>query len=575
MAEIPLLGGAYQARSIIASNQRSINLFPEINDKSSQAPFPFTHYQTPGLTVLLASVIYGAVRCTYTSSKGKLYVVIGQNVYYIAQGWNATLLGTIASSGNPVSMRDNGDVIVLVDGSDIGYAIDIATMRFGIISDPSFYGADKVDYLDTFLIFNRPETRQFYISLSQCSYDMLTGAIGSLLAGSIITAGTLYTNGGYINVPLTGGSGSGATANIEVHGGSITSLIAVNAGSGYVVGDALSVNAATVGGTGSGFSYAVDQVGGYAFDPLDIAAKTGSPDDIDSLIVMHRELWLVGTKTTEIWYNSGAADFTFQALPGAFIEHGCIAKYSLVKQDLSVYWVAADQEGQRIIVRGTNYAALRISTHAIEYQLSKYDTVADCVAFTYQQDGHVFIQFNFPSVNKTWVYDQTTELWHERAWTDNDGNLNRNRANLGCAAYGKIVVGDWQNGTLYAYDLDAYTDNGQPISRIRSFPLFLNQGKRVSYDQLIADVECGNDTALIDGTDSANPPIIYLRYSDDRGKTWSNYIPQSVGATGEYGTCVQYQRLGYARYRVFELSWSAPTEIALNGAFVNNETAAT
>lgn len=46
---IPLLGGAYQAKSIIANAQRCVNLYPEANPGSSQPQSPATHYPTPGL----------------------------------------------------------------------------------------------------------------------------------------------------------------------------------------------------------------------------------------------------------------------------------------------------------------------------------------------------------------------------------------------------------------------------------------------------------------------------------------------------------------------------------------------
>jgi hypothetical protein len=84
-----------------------------------------------------------------------------------------------------------------------------------------------------------------------------TGNIGTLGA---ITAGTLYTNGTYSNVPLTGGTGSGATANITVSGGGVTAVTLVGRGTGYTAADALSAAAANIGGTGSGFSIPVSTI---------------------------------------------------------------------------------------------------------------------------------------------------------------------------------------------------------------------------------------------------------------------------------------------------------------------------
>jgi hypothetical protein len=71
------------------------------------------------------------------------------------------------------------------------------------------------------------------------------------------TGGTLYTNGNYQNVPLTGGNGSGATATVTVVGGSVTSVVLNDGGSFYIVGDVLSASSSSLGGTGSGFSITV------------------------------------------------------------------------------------------------------------------------------------------------------------------------------------------------------------------------------------------------------------------------------------------------------------------------------
>lgn len=84
-----------------------------------------------------------------------------------------------------------------------------------------------------------------------------TGAIGALGA---ITGGSAYTNGTYTNVPLTGGTGSGATANITVSGGAVTAVTLVSRGTGYTASDSLSAAAANIGGTGTGFAVPVSSI---------------------------------------------------------------------------------------------------------------------------------------------------------------------------------------------------------------------------------------------------------------------------------------------------------------------------
>jgi hypothetical protein len=96
------------------------------------------------------------------------------------------------------------------------------------------------------------------LDLSGGTFDFLTGATGLNTTTASIgptTAGSGYTNGSYLNVTLTGGSPTvAATANITVAGGVVTIVRAVTQGSGYALGNTLSAPAASIGGTGSGFT---------------------------------------------------------------------------------------------------------------------------------------------------------------------------------------------------------------------------------------------------------------------------------------------------------------------------------
>lgn len=83
---------------------------------------------------------------------------------------------------------------------------------------------------------------------------------GAIATGSITSAGSLYNNGTYTNIPLTGGSGSGATANITISGQVVTSITIKNAGNFYVVGDTLSFSNTYTSSSGSGFVYTVSTV---------------------------------------------------------------------------------------------------------------------------------------------------------------------------------------------------------------------------------------------------------------------------------------------------------------------------
>jgi hypothetical protein len=85
-------------------------------------------------------------------------------------------------------------------------------------------------------------------------------ATGGIASASTISEGSGYTEGAYNNVPVTGGSGTGATLDCQYLSGSWAFIIFQDGGTGYKVGDTVSVDPANVGGTGSGLSMHIDTV---------------------------------------------------------------------------------------------------------------------------------------------------------------------------------------------------------------------------------------------------------------------------------------------------------------------------
>jgi hypothetical protein len=308
---------------------------------------------------------------------------------------------------------------------------------------------------------------------------------------------------------------------------------------------------------------------GTQVDPLDFASAEGSPDGLVGLIVDHREVWLFGTDSVEVWYDAGLADFPLARIQGAFNEIGCVAAFSIAKLDNGLFWLGTDARGQGIVYRANGYTGQRVSTHAVEYAIAQYGNLADAVAYTYQQEGHAFYVLTFPNGNATWVYDVATQAWHERAgW--NNGEFMRHRSNCQCNFGGNIIVGDYENGNIYTLDLDVYADNNDIQKWLRSWraiPTGQNNLKRTSQHTLQLDCEAGVGINNGQGSD----PQVMLRWSDDGGHTWSNEYWQSIGKIGQYFKRVIWRRLGMTlklRDRVYEVSGTDPVKIAIVGAEV-------
>lgn len=335
---------------------------------------------------------------------------------------------------------------------------------------------------------------------------------------------------------------------------------------------------------------------GTDIDALDFASAEGSPDGLVAVNIDHREAWLFGSDSVEVWYNAGLPDFPLTRIQGAFNEIGCVATFSVAKLDNTLFWLGTDARGQGIVYKANGYSGQRVSTHAVEWQIQQYGNISDAIAYTYQQDGHSFYVLTFPSANATWVYDAATQAWHERAgW--NNGSFMRHRSNCQCNFGGNTVVGDFQNGNIYTLDLDVYADNGQIQRWLRSWralPTGQNNLKRTAQHSLQLDAQAGALLAPVseavqliteDGfgliTESENilidetallfnpPPQFMLRWSDDGGHTWSNEHWAQGGAVGAYGTRIFWRRLGMTlklRDRVYELSGTDPIQIAIMGA---------
>lgn len=305
-------------------------------------------------------------------------------------------------------------------------------------------------------------------------------------------------------------------------------------------------------GTGQFF---ISELLDVAFDPLDFATAEGQPDQLVAVLSDHREVLMFGTESIEVWYNSGAADFPFERNQGAFIEKGCAARYSVAKQNNTVYFVGSD----RMVYQMAGYTPVRVSNHAVEETLKNGD-LSDCFAYVYQDEGHLFYVLTIPSANITWCLDISTGSWHIKK----SYHFGRHQSNNSIRFNGKNLVGDFQSGLIFEQTRDYLTDNGSPIVREFTLPTVNNGREFLTIDSFELDMESGVGLTFGQGSD----PKALLKFSLDGGKTWSNDKFANIGKIGEYLTRVKWNRLGVGRQFIFKVSISDPVAIDIGGAFV-------
>ena len=198
---------------------------------------------------------------------------------------------------------------------------------------------------------------------------------------------------------------------------------------------------------------------GSTWDPLDIATRNFASDRILAIWADQRELWLYGSKKSEVWYNSGDRDFPFQPITGTFIENGIVAPFSPARAANTTLWLGGSERGTGVCLGAEGYTPKRVSTHAEEYQWQRLSRIDDAIGFSYQEEGHTFYCLYLPAAETTWVYDVTTNRWHERAlWNPDRLCFEPHLARSHAAVFGKHLVGDRQSGAIYDQSL-AYLED--------------------------------------------------------------------------------------------------------------------
>ena len=653
MPDFGFVGSSYEAPSIYQDAQECINFFPEVDPVKQQGERGvIALYPTPGLTVKAVFPNQQEVRGLHSVSGGEqLIAVCGPYVYALTANLVPSVIGQLNSSTGIVKITDNGVNVYIVDGayrytwyisspaaavftgSTSGTTLTVTSVSSGTIAiNQSLYGIGVLpETVITALGTGTGGTGTYTINRSQtvASGSMSTATVGAVVTATI--AGTLMTVSGVTSGVLHVGQtvqGVGVTLG--------TIITALGTGTGGVGTYTLSVaSTVAVGVTMFGLNFSVlpstdgafsgantvDVIDNYIvynnpttqewgstdlLSPISpqtsYSLKDGAPDDLVALIVDHREVYLMGEISSEVWTDVGTVPFPFQRIPGTSTQHGIAAPFSLYRLGNSFAYVSRNNRGQAQIMQMQGYIPQRISTHAVENTLAN-QYVEDAIAWTYQLEGHEVYVVTFPSLNLTWAFDATTQMWHKWLYTATDSTYERHRGNCCATFQGLVIIGDYENGKLYQLDRTNYTDDGQTIRRLRRAPHLVTEFQRQYFDELQIQFQPGVGTTGLSSTLQAinlqSPYVItdtgtltigaletvylgefntinqftpttypqaMLRWSNDGGSTWSNEHWTTVGQMGKYTNRAIWRRLGQARDRIFEVSVTDPVNFVIISA---------
>ena len=420
----------------------------------------------------------------------------------------------------------------------------------------------------------------------------------SSVTSGVVTGLTVYSQGSYTTQPInnvsttTSGSGTGLTLTLTFGTGTGgTGSYKVSPSQTEATSETMyALNFSVLPSSDGAFSGAdvVDIVDNYfvynnpgtqqwaasnILSPITPALsygnKDGAPDNLVSIIVDHREVYLMGEDSSEVWVDAGTFPFPFQRIPGTSTQHGIVAKFSVARLGNSFAYLSRNIRGQSQVMLMEGYIPKRISTHAVENTLVN-QPVSDAVAFTYQLEGHEVYVISFPTLDITWAYDITTDMWHKWLWCDNTNTYHRCRANCVAVFQNMVLVGDWQNGQIYELDPNNFTDNGQNVRRLRRAPHLVTDLQRQYFEEFQIQFQPGVGTTgvsmPVDTKSTTTYPQAMLRWSNDGGSTWSREYWVTIGQEGKYKNRAIWRRMGWARDRVYEVVVTDPVNAVIISA---------
>ena len=320
--------------------------------------------------------------------------------------------------------------------------------------------------------------------------------------------------------------------------------------------------------------YISDLLDGTTWDATQFQQRSIDSDPWVSLAVLNRQLWLLGSLTSEVWYDSGATPFPFEPHPSGLVLYGCAAPYSTVVTGDTLIWLAATRDGIGQVMQTSDFTPDIVSSFAVSTALAGYSTISDAIGDSYSEIGHTFYVLSFPTDETTWSFDVTPNMslsspqrWAQRGtWITEKNVYEAWHPCYSTYQNDELLILDRTSGAIYCLSHAVGTDvEGRVIRRVRRAPgLFQeNQVIRVSAFELFLEPGLGTESGQ--GTD----PQVALRVSGDGGKTFGNERLSGAGKIGEYGARTRWLRCGSGRRWMPEVVVTDPIPWKLLGAAVS------
>lgn len=407
-------------------------------------------------------------------------------------------------------------------------------------------------------------------------YEVVGNQVLSLSqAGAILASGILSTSTGLVGMALN-------PTQLMIVDGSLGYIFA--GGAVVIVGGAFPNGARTV--TQCNGFFAVEQPGsntfwvsafgdGTTWNGLSFAAAVQVVDGLLAMESLGGLLIPMSSGHVEFWQNVGATQEPFQYIQNSAAMWGLAAIASRVHAGDDLYFIAQrgggsvqNSSGSYQVARIRGYQVSPVSTTDIDnilQSMAKTSTIADATGYSFQQDEHLFCQWNFPTANRSLLLDTVTGFWSEVQTGVTTLYAARHIGNLACQAYGQTYIADYSNGNIYTPDPGTFTDNGNVIVREVVTPCALEDFNTFRIGQIYLDMQTGVGLAN-PALQGYSPNVALSIARDNRDFGPERLIP--LGLQGQTMTRVNARRWGRARQANLKIRMTDPVPFVITAGGV-------
>lgn len=292
------------------------------------------------------------------------------------------------------------------------------------------------------------------------------------------------------------------------------------------------------------------------------------PDKCTAIVSNGTRLFTFGPTSFQMFQFTADINIPFSSPDTAAMLIGLKAINSVCQLGNIIVWLGASDLGNNgIYVNRGGVEAQRVSTPAIEREISTFATIEDATAQLWQENQHIFYIIDFPTANKTFCYDLTENSWTNRASLKDDNTLISWRyKNATMNGKGKI----WQTapGVIVEQTDEKWNEHDDtPILRLRRGGVIYSDHSNFAINAIEVNVNNGQYSEEF----YKKPVQMMMRFTAD-GSNWSDLEYVDIGFTGDYDYDAIFYNFGIAKVFTIELSCSDNVPFALYSIKIDADT---